>query len=84
MLGLIYQDSKKYERSLVFYKLACTRDPKNLLNHQETARIAGIIGDHTSRLEALKIVSRLRPCDLNVTIERARCLVELEKPKQVG
>lgn len=84
LLGLIYQDSRKYERALVFYKLACTRDPKNLLNHQETARIAGIIGDHTSRLEALRIIARLNPCDLNVAIERARCLLELDKPKQVG
>lgn len=68
----------------MFYKLACTRDPRNLLNHQEAARIALILGDHTSRLEALKVLARLQPNDLNVAIDRARCLLELEKPKQVG
>lgn len=67
----------------MFYKLACTRDPKNLQNHEETARIANIVGDHASRLEALKIIARLRPCDLNVAIRRAKCLLELNKPKQV-
>lgn len=81
---MIYQDSGKYQEALVFYKLACTRDPRKLGNHREAARIAGILGDHTSRLEALKVLARLQPNNLNVAIERARCLLELQKPKQVG
>ncbi|CAN0543820.1 unnamed protein product, partial [Ectocarpus sp. 8 AP-2014] len=70
---MIYQDGGKHEEALMFYKLACARDTKNWGNHQEVARIAGILGDHTSRLEALKVLARLRPNDLNVAIERARC-----------
>ncbi|CAB1121298.1 unnamed protein product [Ectocarpus sp. CCAP 1310/34] len=82
LLAMIYQDGGKHEEALMFYKLACARDTKNWGNHQEVARIAGILGDHTSRLEALKVLARLRPNDLNVAIERARCLLELQKPKQ--
>lgn len=84
LLALIYQDSGKYQEALVFYKLACTRDPRKLGNHREAARIAGILGDHASRLEALKVLARLQPNNLNVAIDRARCLLELQKPKQVG
>lgn len=84
LLAMIYHDGGKNVEALMFYKLACARDTKNWGNHQEVARIAGILGDHTSRLEALKVQARLRPNDLNVAIERARCLLELQKPKQVS
>lgn len=68
----------------MFYKLACARDTRNVGNHTEAARIAGIVGDHGAKLDALRVLARLNPNDLNVTIERARCLVELQKPRQVG
>lgn len=84
LLALIYQDGGKFEPALQFYKLACARDTRNWGNHHEAARIAERLGDHASRLEALRVLARLKPDNLNVAIERARCLVELQKPRQVG
>ena len=84
LLALIYKDGGKLDAALQFYKLACSRDTRNWGNHQEAARIAGQLGDHTSRLEALRVLARLKPDNLEVAIDRARCLVELQKPRQVG
>lgn len=84
LLALIYQDGGKFEPALQFYKLACARDTRNWGNHQEAARIAEHLGDYTSRLEALRVLARLKPDNLNVAIDRARCLVRLQKPRQVG
>lgn len=70
--------------ALQFYKLACARDTRNWGNHQAAARIAGELGDHTSKLESLRVLARLKPDNLEVAIDRARCLVELQKPRQVG
>eukprot|EP00752_Nemacystus_decipiens_P001786 g1726.t1 len=82
LLALIYKDGGKLEPALQFYKLACARDTRNWGNHQETARIAEQLGDHASRLEALRVLARLKPDNLDVAIDRARCLVELQKPRQ--
>lgn len=83
LLALIFNDIGKLREALQFYKLASTRDPKQLGHHREVARIAGILGDNESRLEALKLLTRLQPTNLNAAIERARCLFDLQKPKQV-
>lgn len=84
LLALIYQDGGKLEPALQFYKLACARDTRNWGNHQEAARIAEQLRDHTSKLEALRVLARLKPDNLEVAMARARCLVELQKPRQVG
>lgn len=84
LLGLIYLDDGKLPNALTFYKLACTRDPRNLQYHQQAARISRELGDHTSRLEILRVLARLQPTDLNVAMEKASCLMELERPRQVG
>eukprot|EP00903_Cladosiphon_okamuranus_P005376 g5369.t1 len=82
LLALIYQDGGKLEPALQFYKLACARDTRNWANHQAAARIAGQLGDHESKLESLRVLARLKPDNLEVAIDRARCLVELQKPRQ--
>lgn len=84
LLGLIYLDGGNLENALMFYKLACTRDAKNIYYHEQGVRIARDLGDQLSLLQLLQTLARLRPTDLSVAIDKATCLVELDKPKQVG
>lgn len=84
LLGLIYLDGGNLNSALMFYKLACTRDPKNIFYHEQGVRIARDLGDQQSLLQLVQTLARLQPTDLRLAIDKATCLVELDKPKQVS
>ncbi|CAN0193030.1 unnamed protein product [Discosporangium mesarthrocarpum] len=83
-LGHIFHEKKQYRQSLNFYKMACSKDSRNVETHRQTAREAALVGDLQDEYDALKSVYRLDPGDVDAGLSKARCLVGLGKPKQVA